>query len=60
MDLFHCINQYIDYLVYIGVLNTKTRKIFETFFQKEKTSQKKSPSTPNRLKIVCDIAARLA
>jgi hypothetical protein len=46
MDLFHCINQYIDYLVYIGVLNTKTRKIFETFFRKEKTSQKKSPSTP--------------
>ena len=46
MDLFHCINQYIDYLVYIGVLNTKTRKTFETFFKKENTSSKQSSSTP--------------
>ena len=44
MDLFHCLNQYIDYLVYIGVLNTKTRKTFETFVQKEKASL--SQSTP--------------
>lgn len=46
MDLFYRINQYIDYLVYIGILNTKTRKTFETFFQKEKTLSKQSSSTP--------------